>query len=222
MRYDVLRSFDREHTPPEALSRWDAAGGSLGPGSETQNFIYRFFGSDQAQNYLRLTHSSHRTRDFIQAELDFVNYLARGGAEVAAPIPSRGDRLVEVIETPIGEMYAVAFRAVEGSAVKWDTDAENRKILFERGRTLGQIHQLSQSYVPPGPQRFHWYHDHLFLEPWEYFPPTEPAARVEYQKLIQFLLARSRTADNYGMVHGDFGSNNTLRRNGTAVAFDFD
>jgi len=106
--------------------------------------------------------------------------------------------------------------------VKWNTDAENRKILFAHGKSMGKIHRLSKAYQPPGPKRFYWYQDHLFLHPWEYFPASEPAARAEYQRLIQFLLSRERTAENYGLVHGDFGTNNTLRRNGAAVAFDFD
>jgi Ser/Thr protein kinase RdoA (MazF antagonist) len=235
MRYDVLRAFDRVHTPPLALARWDATAAdaerrSPSPAvpelvSESQNFVYRFRDAARgASRYLRLTHESHRGRDFVQAELDFVDYLARSGADVAAPVRSRDGHLVETIPTEIGEFHAVVFDEVCGQPVKWNTDAENRAILFERGRALGKIHHLSQEYHPPGPQRFHWYHDDLFLSPWTHLPETEPDARREYQQMILFLLARPRTPANYGMIHGDFASYNTFRRpaDGRTIAFDFD
>jgi Ser/Thr protein kinase RdoA (MazF antagonist) len=223
MRHDVLRAFDRVHTPRQALARWDALPDSLAAADESQNFVYRFRDSAGAEMYLRLTHDSHRSAQLVGAELDFVNYLGENGADVAAPVRSRAGNLVETLSTPIGDFHAAVFRAVDGQPVKWGPDVENRKILFERGKTLGQIHRLSQSFRPAaGRQRFHWYHDDLFLNPWNHFPESEPAARREYQQLLLFLLARPRTPENYGMIHGDFGSNNTLRQGGKAFAFDFD
>ena len=222
MRDDIHRSFDRTHTPREALARWDALADSLEPAGEDQNFVFRFRDAAGVENYLRLTHPSHRTRELLLGELEFVDYLATNGAPVAAPLRSKAGNLVETIVTPAGEFNAAVFRAVQGQPVKWGTDAENRQILFERGRTLGQIHRLSQSYRPAGSPRFHWFHDDLFLNPWNHFPESEPAARREYQQVLLFLLSRPRTAENYGMIHGDFGSHNTLRLDGKAVAFDFD
>jgi Ser/Thr protein kinase RdoA (MazF antagonist) len=224
MRYNVLYAFDRVHAPRKALAQWDAPGAnSLVLVGDSQNFVYRFHDGRGVERYLRLTHESHRKLPFVQAELNFVDYLAQNGADVAAPVRSSAGNLVETVETPIGEVYATVFAAVAGEPVKWSTDEENRKILFERGSTLGRIHRLSEKYESPGPHRFHWYHDDLFLSPWNHFPESEPAARSEYRDLFLFLLSRPRLPGNYGMIHGDFGSHNTFRLpGGKAVAFDFD
>lgn len=224
MRPDVLRSFDRETTPRQALAHWDAVPGSLEPVRESENFVYRFRDAAGRGYYLRLAHESHRRRAMIEAELDFVTFLAGRGADVASAVPSRGGSLIETMDTPHGAVHAAAFNEVHGTLARWGTDAENRKILFERGAALGRLHRIAQSYRPPPgrPTRVHWWQDDLFASPQKYFPPSEQAARREYQDLAKWMLARPRLPENYGMVHGDFGTFNTLRRDGTLVAYDFD
>ena len=133
MLHAVLRSFDRVNTPRQALARWLHDPRTLAPVEESQNFVYRFCEPQRGAQpgplrYLRLTHETHRTRELIEAELDFVNYLAASGAEVAAPVQSLSRNFVEVLPTPIGEMYAAVFQAVHGQPVRWDTDAENRAV----------------------------------------------------------------------------------------------
>jgi Ser/Thr protein kinase RdoA (MazF antagonist) len=160
----------------------------------------------------------------LRAELEFVRYLIENGAHVAAAIPTAAGTLFDRIETPQGETFAVVFEEVLGTPVSWSTDAENRAILFAHGRSLGRIHRLSQTYQPPpGVRRRHWFEDDLFTDPLKYLPESEQVARREYETLIQWMLKRPRTRDNYGMVHGDFQAHNTLRRDdGWVVAFDFD
>jgi Ser/Thr protein kinase RdoA (MazF antagonist) len=223
MRRDVLLSFDRLNTPPAALARWAAAPGSLESVGESENFVYRFRDPSHNERYLRLSHHTHRSVDAISAELDFVNYVADNGIAAARPVPSTSGNLIEVIPTEHGNVHAVAFEAVQGERIQWGRDAQNRKYLFERGKMLGRLHRISQAYQPPGPRRWDWYNDDLFTNPIKYLPPSEEAARREYEDLIHWLLKRPRTPDNYGMVHGDFGTLNTRRRaDGTLAVFDFD
>jgi Ser/Thr protein kinase RdoA (MazF antagonist) len=224
MLHSVQRLFDRVQTPRDAAAHWPHDPRTLTPVEESQNFVYRFHEPDGGPlRYLRLTHETHRTRELIEAELDFVNHLAAAGADVAAPVRSREGNLVEVIESPMGQFYAAVFVAVHGQPVRWDTDAENRAILHERGKTLGKIHRLSQTFrAHPERRRFHWYEDSLFANPDQQIPPSELHARREHEAVFGWLRRREMNTDNYGLIHGDFGSHNTLRANGTAVAFDFD
>jgi Ser/Thr protein kinase RdoA (MazF antagonist) len=219
MREQTLELFDRVATPAAALALWDHAPGSLEPVRASNNFVYRFVDTAGRPRYLRIGETSV---DKTQAELDFVNYLSANGADVAAPVRSLAGNLVEPLETSAGMFCAVVFEGVSGEQVKWGLDAENRKLLFERGQSLGKLHRVAQSYRPSGPRRLHWYEDDLFTEPEKYLTVQEIVPRREYEELIHWMLNRPRTLQNYGMVHGDFGSFNTLRRNGGLVAFDFD
>src|SRR5689334_16209420 len=125
MRYDVLRDFDRTNTPAAALSHWDAKPQSLELVGETSNFVYQFVSGSGERRYLRLTHQSHRPRDLVQAEVDYVHYLAQRGGDVAAPVASRSGGFVEALDTPAGQFSAVVFRAASGQPIKWGTDADN-------------------------------------------------------------------------------------------------
>jgi Ser/Thr protein kinase RdoA (MazF antagonist) len=161
----------------------------------------------------------------IEAELDFVRHLHAHGVPVAAPVMSRRGKWVETLRGRQGEQYAAVFEAVYGKYAVWRSDEEqNCRMIFSRGKALGRMHHAARSYTPGGDfSRFHWFEDDLFTDPWQYFPRRDRDARREYEALIQWMLDRAATRENYGMIHGDFGSGNFLRQpDGTLVAFDFD
>ncbi|MFZ9683560.1 MAG: hypothetical protein ACO3DQ_10215 [Cephaloticoccus sp.] len=64
-----------------------------------ENFVYAFNRGGSAL-ILRLTHSTHRSRDEVVAELEFVDYLARHGVDVAHPVPSANGELIETFAVP--------------------------------------------------------------------------------------------------------------------------
>ncbi len=66
-----------------------------------ESFIYAF--DTQADSgILRISHAIRRSPDLIQGELDWINYLHRGGVAAARPLPSRNDQLVELIDDGAG------------------------------------------------------------------------------------------------------------------------
>ncbi len=223
MRQSDLRTFDRMQTPADAVARWQHQAGSLQSVSESQNFVYRFQDPLGRVRYLRIGNAKHRTPNEVAAELDFIKYLGDNGLEVARPVASAAGNLVESIETPAGGYCAVVFEQAPGERVAWGTDAQNRKYLFERGVMLGQMHRLSEKYFVTGPRRWEWFEDELFTDPAKFLPESEVAVRREYEKLVQWMLKRPRKRENYGMIHGDFGTFNTLRLpDGRLSIFDFD
>jgi Ser/Thr protein kinase RdoA (MazF antagonist) len=228
MRQDVMRSFDRQQTPRDALALWvgddQQSLASLEFVAESQNFVYRFRDAAGNERYLRITPADRRTRIEIEAEVDFVMYLHAHGYRVASAVKSRAGNWVEMIATPPGEFHVVVFEAIHGKETRWGTDAENRKILFARGKALGRMHRLAQAYKPrENVRRFHWFEDDLFTNPLQYIRPTDSIVHREYETLVQWMLKRPRTPDNYGLVHGDFGSGNTrVADDGGVVIFDFD
>jgi Ser/Thr protein kinase RdoA (MazF antagonist) len=85
------------------------------------------------------------------------------------------------------------------------------------------MHKISQRWRARLPnRRHHWYEDDLFTEPARFLRVTDVIPRREYEELLQWLLQRKRSTENYGLCHGDFGTGNLRHVNGDVLCFDFD
>jgi Ser/Thr protein kinase RdoA (MazF antagonist) len=221
---EEVRSLVTTQFAARVARRWNARRASIQSVQQSENFVFRFRDGKGRERYLRVSPPNYRPIGDIEAELDFVRHLKRMKVPVAGPVRSIRGKWVETIQSEQGELYAAVFEAVYGEPMRWGTDQENRGMLLRRGRALGRMHHAARSYhAAGGVRRFHWYEDDLFTDPEGYLSRRDWAARREYEELVQWMLSREATRENYGMVHGDFGSGNTLvRRDGSVVAFDFD
>jgi Ser/Thr protein kinase RdoA (MazF antagonist) len=173
--------------------------------------------------YLRLTSCFDRSRDQIEAELDFVSYLGRGGVNAMPPMSSEAGRVIEEISDGDDFHFACVFEKAEGEEFHYDTAKSRNEHFKLRGRALGQIHRLSKSYVPAGSsRRFSWEADSLLLEITEFLPKFEKLAWREYDELTEWLQDYPKSGDTYGLIHGDFGATNLRQEGGKLNIFDFD
>jgi Ser/Thr protein kinase RdoA (MazF antagonist) len=223
-----------------ASARWDVAPGSLEPVTKTGNFVFRFReGATGLVRYMRISPPFYRSLNQIKAEVDFVRFLHADGVPVAAPVVSNRGKWVETLRTRVdgdgdgdvdgdGELhtqYVVVWESVGGAIASWTKDQDaNCRMIFERGKALGRMHRSAQNYPPSGNfARFHWFEDHLFRHPEEYFTQKDVIQRREYESIVQWMLSRDATHQTYGVCHADFGSGNMFRReDGSMIAFDFD
>jgi Ser/Thr protein kinase RdoA (MazF antagonist) len=111
-----------------------------------ESFMYEFQ-RDGNGYILRIGHSLRRSPDMIWGEVDWINYLAAGGAGVSRAITSADGNLVEVVDDGSGGAFlATAFEKAEGRPaweVGWNTG------LYENyGTLLGGMHALSKGYRP--------------------------------------------------------------------------
>ena len=187
-----------------------------------ESFIYEFQNGPE-EYILRIGHSFRRSECLIQGEIDWINYLAQGGASVARAIPSEDGELVESIDDGEGGRFLVtAFEKAKGrppQEVGW-TPA-----LFETyGRLLGKMHNLSKRYEPPNPdwKRLHW-DDATMLEVERVLPASEALVREKFQDLMGHIGKLSRNEESYGLIHQDAHAGNLLvDEAGNIVLFDFD
>jgi len=224
MRLDLIKSFDRAAALPLALSHWDFAENSIEHVRDGENFVYRFRvpGAGNVR-YLRITHESRRNIEQLLGEIEFVNYLKDHEIKLAAPVQSRAGNWVETIDLPPQKYFATVFEAVPGEPVQWGKDQENRAFLFQRGKALGRLHKVSCTWRARLPnRRHHWYEDDLFTDPSKLLHVEDVIPRREYEEVLKWMLARKRSTENYGLVHGDFGTGNVRHVNGEVVCFDFD
>jgi amicoumacin kinase len=205
-----------------AIKLWDGVTGSLQHISSSVNCIYSFIESGKIR-YLRLTSSCDREMEQIEAELDFIAYLHRGGVSVMLPVSSAAGRFIEEIPFANNLLFGCVFEEAEGERFRYDPAKFNKEHFRLRGRTLGQIHALSKAYVPSGRfRRFAWDEDKLLLEADEFLPKTEKLVWRAYGELRERLQDYPKSEQTYGLIHGDFGETNYRYRDGQLNIFDFD
>ena len=205
-----------------AMQRYGIAEGQIELLDGFESFMYEFTRGGQP-GILRIGHSLRRTPQLIQAEVDWINYLAEGGAGVAKALLSARGNLVEAIDDGQGEQFLVtAFARAPG---RHSRKADWTPALFERyGQLVGRIHALSQEYTPPHPDcvRYAW-NDDVNADVVKFLPPGDEQIAASYQRLMSYLNALPTPPDGYGMIHQDAHAGNFfMDETGQLTLFDFD
>ncbi|HYX72779.1 MAG TPA: phosphotransferase [Nitrososphaera sp.] len=215
-------SGKRERIAIKATHLWLGETASLQYVSDSDNYVYSFRASGR-KLYLRLTSHLHRTQEQIEAELEFVSFLHQSGINVSPPVVSVNGRTVEVTGDENESFSACVFEEAKGEIFIFGSDEANRSHFRLRGRTLGQIHALSQSYTPSeNRRRFRWDEDVLFSQMEHYLPRSEKVVWAEYHRLMEYLRSYPRSEESFGLIHGDFGATNLRCRSNLLTVFDFD
>ncbi len=206
----------------EAMRRYSIAPDRIRLLDGFESFMYEFE-RDAGEYILRIAHSLRRNEPLIQAEVDWINYLAAGGASVHRAILSENDRLVEALDDgQSGQFLATAFVKATGRPpweVGWSPG------LYERyGQLLGRMHALTKGYrgANPARQRPQW-DDDIMLDPLPSLPAAEGAVLTKFQALLAYLRSLPRDSQAYGLIHFDaHGGNLFIDDEGTITLFDFD
>ena len=215
-------SIDKIKFANAALELWRGSARSLNRVEDSTNSVYSFIQTGE-QRFLRLTPNRLRTKNQIEAELDFVIFLHQNGVNTALPITSADERLVEEIVVAEKSLFACVFEEAKGERFKYDSAESNKEHFRLRGRTLGQIHTLSEIYIPSGDcRRFDWDEDRLLIEADEILPMSEKIVRREYEKLKEQLQDYRKSDRTFGLIHGDFGETNYRYKSDRLNVFDFD
>ncbi len=186
-----------------------------------ESFIYEFRRRG-APYILRVGHTSRRPVDQVAAELDWIDYLAAGGAAVAGCVASStGARFETIDDADGGTFVAAAFTYAHGAGPH---GAEQLIAIAEAyGQAIGRMHALTQAYTPPSAAtRAAWDHPTM-LDLSRWLPATESAAAGLLEDLIGRLQALPQDDDAYGLVHCDaHGGNFRVDDSGALTFFDFD
>ncbi|MBS4220001.1 phosphotransferase [Bacillus sp. FJAT-49711] len=167
---------------------------------------------------IRVSNQKWRNEKEALAELNFIKYLYDNGVSVPKIFPSKTGKLVENV---IGGYYASLFFKAPGRIpIDEDWDEE---MFVNWGRIIGQMHLLTQSYVPlQNVKRRDWKQ-----EPWmdmmRHLPNEETIARQKAKELLNWLDTLPKDSKNYGLVHCDLHAHNIFVTKESAItAFDFD
>ncbi len=116
------------------------------------NLIYDCLHRGQP-SILRITFCLDRSRELIQAELHFIDYLAAHGMNVSIPFISKNQNYVEMVLVNDQPVYMVCFEKIQGVPNSETKTISLETLLDQRyyqkwGAAMGQMHALSKYYRP--------------------------------------------------------------------------
>ncbi len=187
-----------------------------------ESFIFEYVKGSQ-EYILRIGHTFRRSIELIQGEVDWMNYLADGGAQVAKAILSEAGRLVETIDDGRGEFF-LATSFVKADGIPPNNAIWNEKLFKSYGQLMAKLHALSKDYLLPNQawKRPEW-DDPEMLDMSGWLPKDEDLILEKYHRLKSHLNALPRGKDSYGLIHQDaHGGNFFVDEEGVITLFDFD
>lgn len=221
MENEISRRFN-DGILDEARARFGIAPGAIQALDAFESFIYEYE-KDGRSYILRIGHSRRRSAELIHGEVDWINYLAAGGAGVAKAVLSEKGELVEAIaDSEDGQFLATAFvKAAGGPPTR---EYWNEKLFVPYGRLLGRIHRLSKDYQPPDPAWKRPFWDDVIMQNAHLtLPNHDTAALAQYNELMAYLRALPQDKDSFGMIHQDaHGGNFFVDDNYNITLFDID
>ncbi|MEW8955279.1 phosphotransferase enzyme family protein [Clostridium sp.] len=202
--------FDNKYLALMLLENWDydkTESSYLKFFRISSNAIYIF--KNNGENiFLRFTPSEEKSKDSIMAELEFLSYLRNNGYPAVDTLLSKSGKEIEVVDTPWGIYYAVAFKEVPGELLIRLSLTED--IMFGYGKSLGKLHKLCSKYIPSQNKRNDWKDSIKWMEDILSNFPDETSARNELYILKNYFLSLPYTKENFGLIHYDFETDNVF------------
>lgn len=215
-----IKSLFNDYIVDEACKKYDIELEKLQFIGGFQNFVYEYRQNNK-EFILRFTHSSLRSIDLVEAELEWIHYLSDKGVSVSRPVPSTKGSLFEVVD--IGRSYFIVslFEKAQGKKAQYP-DCLHDIDLFEKcGILTGKMHRMAKTYVPRN-KRHDWTQNYYLRNVDSFIPLTQLQVLESYEDLINRIMNLDKDNDSYGLIHGDINVGNFFVDQGSITLFDFD
>ncbi|OBR68891.1 hypothetical protein A7K91_25750 [Paenibacillus oryzae] len=204
-----------------ALKHYCASDPHLSYVGGLQNHVYEYK-QGGGSFMLRLTPATNRTESLVQAELEWIIFLADKGVSVSKPIHSRNGRLTEAVFSPEQYFICAVFEKANGKAAEYPECLQDNDLYERLGRLTGKMHALSTSYQPQKDPRQDW-SKNWFLQHIDLIPSSQAAVRASCSNLIKAVSSLPKEEGAYGLIHGDINVGNfRINEYGEITLFDFD
>lgn len=205
----------------EAAKRFGANAENAIKRGDFENYVYEVLKDGKAY-MLRLTHTSHRSKEQVIAELEWVNDLHARGLNVSLNHVSDSGTLVEEMLLENGSFLICLFDKAPGRSAY-----EMRKEFTDEhveawGELTARFHEAASQYEMKNGSRPHWYEDDLIeIEKW--IDPVKDASIVELnRRVVDTIRSYSTSKDVYGIIHSDIHQGNFFIDGSELNVFDFD
>ncbi|WP_377891063.1 phosphotransferase enzyme family protein [Alkalihalobacillus sp. R86527] len=204
-----------------AMEKFGANSNSFRKLGDFENYVFEvFIGNDPY--ILRLTHISHRSKQDVEAEIHWINFLYAHNINVARALPSSGGNVVEAIDVEYGSFFVSLFEKAPGRQLK-KNDTLYQPALYEVwGRTIGQMHRVTKDYHPLDHLREHWDEEDLVQFEMYLSEERDEAIIRKGKALVKEIQTLPKERESYGLVHSDIHAGNFFYDEGDIHVFDFD
>lgn len=170
--------------------------------------------------FLRLISASWRSWADVDAELAFVEHLARSGCRVARPVPSRSGALME----EVGGWFATMFEEAPGALIEPGASGWGEAMARAWGETLARQHLAQAGFEPPAATwRRDWRAEPVLVQGIEALHRTDPAAHEAAWRVLAAVEDYAEALGLVGVIHADLAPQNfRWSLSGGVAAFDFD
>lgn len=185
-----------------------------------ENYVYDYKLNDK-EYVLRMTHSSHRSKDQLFGELEWLEFLYENGADVYKPVHSVNDSLVEEIKVKDSSFFIVSFEKAHGKQI-WGKDYDD-EYLYKWGKAIGHMHKVTNGFKPSRPEyeRIHWYDDQITAG--TFIPESDKKILKVLDETITHIKSLPADDTSYGLIHTDVHSGNMIydeQKNLKIIDFD--
>jgi amicoumacin kinase len=186
-----------------------------------ENYVYEIH-KEEKPYILRLTHSSHRSWEQVEAELEWVNYLHANGVNVSLVSRSVKGNLVEEIQVGETSFFVCLFEKAPGSPVSIQSELFGQTLFQEWGRTIGKMNRVTKEFKNGVSIREQWYEEDLLKNIGHYLSKEDEDIIKEGKELVENLQKFPTGKNEYGLIHSDIHLGNFFYHEGEIHVFDFD
>ena len=169
---------------------------------------------------LRISHSLHRTKNEIKAEIEWVNFLFEKGLPVPRAYRSINHNTVEVIKAGDSYFLATVTTKLKGDHIKRDEKTD--KIFYNLGKILGKMHRETKDFRFSNPAFTRPCWDKEFNELVEFLPEEQMKVQQRIDEPLDEIYKLPRDKDSFGLIHTDAHFGNMFVDKGNLNIFDFD
>ena len=109
----IIKDLLSKEILENSILNWNGNFDNLKLIGDVENFVYEY--KYEYKNFiLRITHSSHRKKEDILAELEWINYLHKNNINVCNPIFSKNNNLLEIINIKNSYFIVCVFEKAKG------------------------------------------------------------------------------------------------------------
>jgi Ser/Thr protein kinase RdoA (MazF antagonist) len=172
--------------------------------------------------YVRVTFAEHRSREEIEAEVEWMLALRAASLSVVRPVVSQNGRYVE--ESRVGDRlgFVIVLARAPGRWAQKPRDC-TPAIARNWGRLMADFHRQSQTYCPAGQaRRPSWVDDQVFQLARQAAETGSQQEHVVFRQSVERLRTLDRSPDTFGLTHADLHLGNLSVDGEQVTAFDFD
>lgn len=192
----------------------------------SQNLVFKYK-ENKINKYIRITSSSLRSYNEIEAEVNWLLFLKTKNISVGEPCISNSDSYIE--ETFLNEktFYCVVFKEAIGKPIEVITDLLP-DLYVKWGKFTGELHYLNiefhQEHKTSRFPRKDWFNaPHFTTDVDKYLHDQDDNIIAKNLKLlISDISSLEQNNSNYGLIHSDLHLNNCFNNENKLSFYDFD